>query len=939
MEYAALSRSAVARVPYSNGSTDNISPHPPERRHNPQELLNIRSWDCVAMDPTSNPQVLFREQAEPGLYLVSPRNPNELCTHDIFIVHGLNGGPTRTWQHPDTNCIWFRDLLPQRLRSQETPCNARIWTYGYNASFSFSTETIYGHALTLLNRVKGIRKGYEPAGTQNNMDMPFSRGHSGEIGESLTDGAAGSGNKPFSPAQALVEASIQSRYNTIHSATEGIIFLGTPHRGSGAATLGQVAALVAGAAVPGWRVFNRGLLKGLEKDNDALFQTCNRFANICTDMRIHSFYETMPLGPRVIVEQNSAILSMSNEEVVYGLWANHRDLCKYRDADDQNWLPVLTSILDLVAVKTPGQGATGYHAGGQSYLPDTSYVHSYVAELPVHGPARPPQRDDGNAFRPRPHYTPQASTLPYPDDEYDENARRRVYGFRQIDGTTSYGGNIQPNPQYPPYQPRPSKTARVEALAPLPPVASSATYTQQKTSPQSEPRRDVAQRTASSSASSGPPGRRPYPVASSAHSREDFSMNRAFLPERSKTSSEPPISGVKAVPSPDTSTPSGSEGQAADAGQSDTSNDDVTKEVVVQCDACGNSVRCSQPHVECSECFDYDLCINCWQLDRISKQHKNNHRVTHILNSHIISPEDLNPPNDAVNPEHTPDGSRRNWSVHTVPKNSNDGSQGTSDWRVTHLHGHDSHARFLASAAPGHFAILVFLCLYISPSVSKDDLQTLQREGLGWLRISFGTLRNKKEFFHARHREDTFDSRSLEHDSLPQKLLKEYWYDVVRIPTAVQTLRIASDAIVSIPGHQATDVDCGLILQWSHVRCFEKSNDALVRIAVQHISEPLVRALDPDRPMRASEHSPTARAAPSATASTRGEESEELSVEDCIAALVKIRQEVHDAQQRDTRIQALQLRVEQEEEEKRQAILQALYLRGLLELGAGLAWS
>ena len=96
------------------------------------------------------------------------------------------------------------------------------------------------------------------------------------------------------------------RYRSIHSATMGVIFLGTPHRGSGVANLGQVEALIAGAAFPGWQVFNRGLLKSLENDNDGLFQTSDRFVKICAGMRIHSFYETLPLGPRVVIQPCSS---------------------------------------------------------------------------------------------------------------------------------------------------------------------------------------------------------------------------------------------------------------------------------------------------------------------------------------------------------------------------------------------------------------------------------------------------------------------------------------------------------------------------------------------------------------------------------------------------------------------------------------------------------
>jgi len=38
---------------------------------------------------------------------------------------------------------------------------ARIWTFGYPADITFQTATIYELALTLLDRVKGVRKGQE----------------------------------------------------------------------------------------------------------------------------------------------------------------------------------------------------------------------------------------------------------------------------------------------------------------------------------------------------------------------------------------------------------------------------------------------------------------------------------------------------------------------------------------------------------------------------------------------------------------------------------------------------------------------------------------------------------------------------------------------------------------------------------------------------------
>lgn len=110
----------------------------------------------------------------------------------------------------------------------------------------------------------------------------------------------------------------------------------------------------------------------------------------------------------------------------------------------------------------------------------------------------------------------------------------------------------------------------------------------------------------------------------------------------------------------------------------------------------------------------------------------------------------------------------------------------------------------------------------------------LQGEGIGWLRVSLGTLHNKKDFFTGRYREDAFDSTALTKDSLPHKLLLEYWYDVVRIPIGPQ-LRIASDVVFSVEGRQGFSTDLGLILQWSGVRAFENNNQALVQMTVSNI--------------------------------------------------------------------------------------------------------
>jgi hypothetical protein len=98
-------------------------------------------------------------------------------------------------------------------------------------------------------------------------------------------------------------------------------------------------------------------------------------------------------------------------------------------------------------------------------------------------------------------------------------------------------------------------------------------------------------------------------------------------------------------------------------------------------------------------------------------------------------------------------------------------------------------------------------------------------------------------------------------------------------------------------------------------------------------NEPLIRVPAPDAPKQAPQSPPTpttTASAANAVAETTGEDNEELSVEDWIAALAQIRQEVQDAQQRAILEEALRLRAEQEEKQKREAIFQALFVRQAL---------
>lgn len=97
-------------------------------------------------------------------------------------------------------------------------------------------------------------------------------------------------------------------------------------------------------------------------------------------------------------------------------------------------------------------------------------------------------------------------------------------------------------------------------------------------------------------------------------------------------------------------------------------------------------------------------------------------------------------------------------------------------------------------------------------------------------------------------------------------------------------------------------------------------------------NEPLIRATAPNPPKQAPATSAAPVPAESAAATEAADEdNDELSIEDWVAALAQIQQEVQDAQQRAILEEALRLRAEQQEQEKRDAILKALFLREVVQ--------
>lgn len=160
--------------------------------------------------------------------------------------------------------------------------------------------------------------------------------------------------KPTNRAQALNQAahSAQEDERNVVSNTSGIIFLGTPHSGSNAASYGRVAYTL--TKIFAFQSANTKLLTALEKNSETLdristafYQTLENYKNL----RIASFSEEKqvrvgPVGMQ-IVRPDSAKIGHARE--TWGsISEDHRNMAKYTTARDDGFVKVSRKILEWV---------------------------------------------------------------------------------------------------------------------------------------------------------------------------------------------------------------------------------------------------------------------------------------------------------------------------------------------------------------------------------------------------------------------------------------------------------------------------------------------------------------------------------------------------------------------------------------------------------------
>ncbi|KAM0812593.1 putative GPI inositol-deacylase [Seiridium cardinale] len=268
-----------------------------------------------------------------GLLVLHTPEPARKRTVDILFIHGLGGTSLRTWCHGrDLSNLWPQLWLP----NEDGFSSARILTYGYNAHFSSRTEkaslAIGDFANDLLFRMK-----YGESGSERLGQVP------------IVIVAHSMGGLVFK--KAFIHGLLNDEFRDIISMIKSVLFLATPHRGT---DLAETLHKLLTRSIFGHS--SKEYVLELARRSPTINELNASFRHHASKLQIFSFYETIStaVGPKsiMILDKNTAVLGYPGE-TSQPLIANHHDVCKFKNANDPNYVAVLGALRSAVAPTVP----------------------------------------------------------------------------------------------------------------------------------------------------------------------------------------------------------------------------------------------------------------------------------------------------------------------------------------------------------------------------------------------------------------------------------------------------------------------------------------------------------------------------------------------------------------------------------------------------------
>ncbi|MCJ1303205.1 hypothetical protein MMC08_006013 [Hypocenomyce scalaris] len=270
----------------------------------------------------------------------APADKAEALRVDIVAVHGLSGDLTKTWTHPTTKAFWLQDFLPQDVPA------ARVMTFGYNADAAFGNTAadIADHALSMLSSLVDKRE-EEDVGR-----LGWASNSSAEANILEQEMQRPIIFIAHSLGGIIVKQNIYGR-------TVGIIFLGTPHRGSEKASYANVLTKVASMAT---NSPTSKLVSALQSNSDSLMRLTSNFKFQLKNYNVVSFFELRPTKPlsTLIVEKHSALLEVDGEDQI-PVDANHSDICKFAARESDTYEKLYKRVLRMLKAEIVAQRNIG----------------------------------------------------------------------------------------------------------------------------------------------------------------------------------------------------------------------------------------------------------------------------------------------------------------------------------------------------------------------------------------------------------------------------------------------------------------------------------------------------------------------------------------------------------------------------------------------------
>ena len=239
---------------------------------------------------------------------------------DVVFVHGLNGDPQKTWTAEKSKIFWPAQLLPPILEEEK----ARILVYGYDADVSsftdgVSKDKIHNHAEHLIAELaanRRIRKATERpiifvAHSLGGLVVKRALIYSSEIRGNYTE-----------------------HLRSIFVSTYGILFLGTPHKGSDLAKWGSLLESICRGVMPSGIVdSNPNLVTALKRENETLQVIDRQFYQLISRFHVYFFHEGKKtnlgkLKMEIIVDEESASPNAPDVERA-AIQQDHSHMCKF----------------------------------------------------------------------------------------------------------------------------------------------------------------------------------------------------------------------------------------------------------------------------------------------------------------------------------------------------------------------------------------------------------------------------------------------------------------------------------------------------------------------------------------------------------------------------------------------------------------------------------